>query len=208
MRSGLVVIGVVIAVLGAGLVLTLFILSGGQSVTTQYRPQDPSLSPGFSQNWIVPGPIGGSGSMSVSWTSSSSAGVALWPTSTCTAPGGFCPTGVPLLNWTAAEFGQGTVSSASGSAYILIVTNSGNTDLRFTGLISVTYSPGSAVPDWSWGLIAAGGIVLLTIGGVALFLGLYLPTGVYRDPDAGPVAIRHPSLPPDDPELDSSEEPP
>lgn len=200
--------GVVLVVLGAGLVLTLFILSGGQSTTLQLRPQDPSLSPGLSQDWIVPGPIGGSGSVSISWTSTGPAGVALWPTTTCTAPGGFCATGVPLLNWSAAELGQGTVSSASGSAYILIVTNSGNNDLRFSGLISVTYSPGSPVPAWSWGLIAAGGIVLLTIGGVALFLGLYLPTGVYRDPDAGPVAIRHPSLPPDDPELDSYEESP
>ena len=133
MRTGLVVVGVVLVVLGAGLVLTLFILSGGQSITTQLRPQDPSIAPGHPQDWIVPGPIGGSGSISVSWTSSFPAGVALWPTTTCTAPGGFRPNGVPLLNWTAADFGQGTVSSVSGSAYILIVTNSGNTDLRFSG---------------------------------------------------------------------------
>ncbi|MGA8605057.1 MAG: hypothetical protein WB788_08390 [Thermoplasmata archaeon] len=207
-RTGLVVIGVVLVLLGAGLVLTLFILSGGSTTTAQFRPQDPNLSPSSSQDWIVPGPIGGSGSVSVSWTSTGPAGVALWPTTTCTAPGGFCPTGSPLINWTAAEQGQGTVSSASGSAFLLIVTNSGNNDLRFSAVISVSYTPASPVPAWSWGLIAAGGIVLITIGGIALFLGLYLPTGVYRDPNAGPVAIRHPSLPPDDPELESSEESP
>lgn len=193
-------IGILLAVLGAGLVLTLFFLSTGPSTTTQIRPEDPSLSPGAPQSWVVPGPTGGSGTITLSWTASAAADVNLWPATTCASPGGFCPTGVPALNWSNSLSGKGTLASATGATYILIVSDPGGAPLRFQGVVSVTYTPGTPVAAWSWGLIAAGGIALLTIGGIAIFLGLYLPPGVYRDPDSQPVARRHPSLPPDDPE--------
>src|SRR5208282_4755740 len=105
-RTGLVAIGVIIVVLGAGSILTLFLLSSGPSSTTQIRPEDPSLSPGFPQSWVVPGAVGGSGSIAITWTATSSADVNLWPATTCASPGGFCPTGVAALNWTKATSGS------------------------------------------------------------------------------------------------------
>ncbi len=206
-RTGLVAIGIVILVLGAGSILTLFLLSSGPSSTTKIQPEDPSLSPGFPQSWVVPGAVGGSGSISLSWTASSAADVNLWVATTCSAPGGFCPTGVAALNWTKSLSGSGTTATTSGSTYILIVDNPGASSLRFDGVVSVTYTPGTPVSPWSWALIAAGGIALLSIGGIALFLGLYLPTEVYRDADDPVVAVRHPSLPPEDPETEAFEDP-
>jgi hypothetical protein len=200
-----VAIGIVIALLGAGSVLTLFFLSSGPSTTTVYRPLDPNLRPGPPQSWVVPGATGGSGKISLTWTSSSIADVNLWPATTCSAPGGFCATGVPSLNWSKSISGSGTVSTSSGSTYILIVDDPGNTSLRFSAVVSVSYTPGTPVTPVIWALIAAGGIALLSIGGIAIFLGLYLPTGVYRDADGPTVAVRHPSLLPDDPDTEAFE---
>lgn len=208
MRTGLVVLGIVIAVLGVGLFLTLFFLAEGPSTTTQIRPEDPSVLHNVSQSWILPGPVAGRGSVSLSWTTSALAEVDLWGATPCTAPGGFCPSGPALLNWTSSVSGKGTVSSASGATFVLMVTNHGNIPLRFAAVVSVTYTPGTPVTTWIWALIAAGGMALLAIGGIALFLGLYLPGGVYHDPDAEMVAVRHPSLLPDDPESDLREGPP
>jgi hypothetical protein len=205
-RTGLVILGVVIAVLGAGLFISLFFLFQGPSTTSQIRPEDPNLSPNSNQSWVLPGPAAVTGTVSLSWTTSAGADVALWPAITCTAPGGFCPTGVAVLNWTLATAGTGTVNSASGATFILIVTNPGHASLRFAAVVSVTSSPGTTITPWVWVLIAAGGVALLAIGGIALFLGLYLPGGVYRDPDAEMVVVRHPSLPPEEFEADPGED--
>jgi len=208
-RTGLVVIGIVIAALGGGLVLTLFAISGGATTTTtQYHPEDPGLASGASDSWVVPGAATGSESISVSWSTTALANVGLWAATTCSAPGGFCPTGAAALNWSMMTSGKGGISAGSGATFLLVATNPGTGPMKFTGLVSVTDTPNSPVPTWSWGLIAAGGIALLAIGGIAVFLGLYLPGGVYEHPDAGPRAVRHPSLPPEEPDFEAEDNPP
>jgi hypothetical protein len=201
-RTGLVVLGIVIAVLGAGLILTLFFLSGGPVNSSQISLEDPGLAAHSNQSWVVSGPTPGSGSVTLSWTTSAAANVSLWPVTTCLGPFGPCQTGPAALSWSLATTGKGTVSPSNASAYILLVTNPGNSPLRFSGAVSVSYGPGTPLTAWSWGVIAIGGITLLAIGGIALFLGLFLPGGVYQDPDGEVVAVRHPSLPPEDPEPD------
>jgi hypothetical protein len=202
-RTGLVVIGAVIALLGAGLIVTLFFLSGGPTITNHTTFEDPGIAPYSNQSWAVPGPTPGSGSVTLSWTMSGLANISLWPATTCAKPMGSCPTGPAALSWTLADSGNGSVSPSDSSTYILQATNPANNTLRFSAVISASYSSGSPLSSWSWGLIATGGIALLAIGGIALFLGLFLPGGVYQDPDGEVVAVRHPSLPPE--EYDSDE---
>jgi len=207
-RTGLVLIGTVLAVLGGGLVLSLFFLSGGPASTTQTTFTDPGLPAHHNQSWALPGPPN-SGSVSVSWTTTSAANVSVSSATSCVSPSGFCPTGPPSLNWTAVVSGKGTIDPADASDYLLTVSNPGSSPLRFTAVVSISYNTGTPISAWIWGLIATGGIALLTIGGIALFLGLFLPGGVYRDPDAALTARRHPSLPPDEPEFDELDhEPP
>jgi hypothetical protein len=205
-RTWLVVLGVVIAALGTGLILTLFALSPGTAITTRFTVVDPTLGGHLNQTWVVPG--SGAGSIAVTWTTSSGANVSLWSAVSCSAPTGFCPTGMAALSWSLASSGTGTVSSPNASTYILVVTNPASAPLRFDGTVSVTYGPNPILPTWSWGLIALGGLALLVIGGIAVFLGVFLPGGVYRDPDAEMVAVRHPSLEPEEFDTESDEGPP
>lgn len=206
MRTGLVAVGAAIAVLGAGLIVTLFFLSGGPVTSSQISFEAPSLTGHSNQTWVLSGPNPGSGSVTLSWSTSTVANVSLAPAANCAGPMGACPTGPPDLSWVLATSGKETVAPSDASVYILLVTNPGNSPLKFSAVVSVTSSSGSPLSVWSWGWIATGGVALLAIGGIALFLGLFLPGGVYRDPDGELEAVRHPSLPPE--ELDSDPDEP
>jgi len=207
-RTWLVVLGLVIAVLGAALILTLFALSQSSATTTQFTPQETGLGAHLNQTWVVPAPAPGAGSIGLSWTATPAANVSLWPATPCSNPLGFCPTGTAALSWSSAASGKGTVSSAVSSTYVLVLVNPGSGPLKFSGVVTVIYGSGPVLPVWSWGLIALGGLALMAIGGIALFLGLFLPGGVYRDPDAEMVVTRHPSLPPENPEADQEQDAP
>jgi hypothetical protein len=201
-RTGLVVIGAAIAVLGAGLIVTLFFLSGGPVNSSNISFEAPSLAGHSNQTWVISGPSPGTGSVTLSWSTGTVANVSLTPAAACVGPMGSCPTGPPDLGWVLATSGKETVSPSDASLYILLVTNPGNNALRFSAVVSVTSSSPSPLTVWSWGLIATGGVALLAIGGISLFLGLFLPSGVYRDPDGELEAVRHPSLPPEEFDLD------
>jgi hypothetical protein len=207
-RTGLVVLGTLIAVIGAGLIIVLFVLSGGSTTSSRTSFADPALSGHSNQTWTIAGPPWSGGSISIVWTTSADANVTLIPATSCVGPSGFCPVGPAVLNWTMATSGKGTVASTNASLYVLRVMNSGGNPLTFSAQVSVTYSPGVPFGMWIMVTIIAGGVTLLVIGGVALFLGLFLPGGVYRDADAETEVERHPSLPPEESGPAHGEQPP
>ena len=104
-----------------------------------------------------------------------------------------------MFNWTLSLSGKGTDSSATSSAYILEVTNPGNGPIKFSAVVSVSYQPGGPLPTWAWGLIGLGGVVLLAIGGISVFLGFFLPGGVYRDSDEEETLVFPPDYIPEEP---------
>jgi hypothetical protein len=192
-RTGLVVVGIAIAVIGGGLFFTLFFISGGPTSTTRLSFDNPDI-PGHS-SWVeVISPSTTSAiSIGLSWSTSEPANVSLTPASACTNNSlGVCPSGPPLFNWTYATSGHATSNSVNAAAYILAVTDPWAGTLRFTGVVSVSTPAGSLFPTWAWGLIALAGVVLLGIGGIALFLGLFLPGGVYRNPPEETIRTRPP----------------
>ena len=207
MRTWLVVIGVVVAGLGAGLILTLFALSPGPATVTQFAVIAPDIPAHENQSWFVPGPASGGGSITVVWNSSADTNVSLFLATTCVSPIGFCATGHPALTWLMSTTGKGTTSSSTAPAYILVASNPAADPIRFSGSVSVTYGRAPVLPTWSWGVIALGALVLMVIGGIALFLGLFLAGDVYKDPDAEMEAVRHPSLPPEEFDSEPEDEP-
>ena len=183
MRPWLVILGSIIAVIGAGLIVSLFFLSSGPVTTTQYNIDNPSVAP--HSNWVqvISRSISTQSSVSISWATTGLANVSLTPAAPCSSPLGVCPTGPPVLNWTLVESGKGSGASSSVSQYLLKVMNPGDSPFRFSSVVSVNYNPGSPLPVWSLGLILLAGIILLAIGGIAVFLGLFLPGGVYEEPE-------------------------
>jgi hypothetical protein len=197
-RPWLVVLGSIIAVIGVGLVISLFLLLGGTVTTGQFRIDNPAIGP--HSNWVevVSRPISTQSSVSISWTTTAPANVTLTPAAPCSSVLGVCPTGPPVLNWTLVQSGKGTGASGNVSQYLLEVRNPGASTIAFTGVVSVNYNPNPPLPVWSLGLILVAGIILLAIGGIAVFLGLFLPTGVYdepEDPSLGPFEPPPPEPP-------------
>ncbi|HYB78657.1 MAG TPA: hypothetical protein VEG66_02720 [Thermoplasmata archaeon] len=198
MRTGLVVVGAALAVIGGGLFFTLFVISGGPASTTRLSFDNPDIPGHVSWPEVIARSTTSSASISLVWSTNAPANVSLTPAGPCNSSLGVCPIGPPLFTWTQALSGKESGTSANASAFILVVANPGTVTLEFTGTVSVGYTPGSPLPPWAWGLIALGGVVLLAMGGIALFLGLFLPGGVYRDPPGSTMRLRPPPDPPDE----------
>jgi len=197
-----VVLGTVIAVIGGGLIVTLFAFVGGPTNTSQLTFENPALTPHTVLTEVIVPSTTATASVGLSWTTSAPANVTLTPATPCATAPGACPTGPPVFNWTLSVTGKGTDSSASASAYILEVANPQNGPIKFSAVVSVGYHPGGALPAWAWGLIGLGGVALLAIGGISVFLGFFLPGGVYSGSEEGPELTYPPDYVPDNPDDD------
>lgn len=181
MRGGLFVAGVAIAVVGAGLMASLFFLPGTPTDTRYTSVSIADLSANATRSWMVSEETTFSGTLVLSWNSSAPVTVEFSKTSTCPIGSGLCPAGRPIIAWYGNLTGVRTLTGPVGSTYLLSVTNSGTSTLSFIGTVVESYNvptPSQAVPAWA--LITLGGLVLLGIGAIATFLGLFLPSGVYR----------------------------
>jgi len=194
-RTGLVILGSVIAIIGAGLIVTLFFLSGGPTTTSHFSFDDPGLSPHTDLPEVFALSSSSHVTVGLSWSSSGPANVSLTPAAPCTGSIGACPVGPPVFNWTLNLSGKGSVT-ANATEYILLVTNPGPGPIKFSAVVTVDYQAGAPLPAWGWGLIAIGGLTLLVIGGIAVFLGLFLPGGVYGPPGEPPDPLDGPEPPP------------
>jgi len=201
-RTGLVVIGAALAVIGGGLFVTLFVGYGGPTSTTQSSFENPGIPP--HQPWpaLITSPTS-SASISLVWSTNIPANVSLTPAVPCHSSLGVCPVGPPLFAWNLTVSGKESGAPGPATTFILEVVNPGGGTLAFMGTVSLGYSSGSPLPTWAWALIALAGVALLAMGGIALFLGLFLPGGVYRNPPGSTDHLRPPLEP-----LDEDEPPP
>ncbi len=186
MRTRLIAAGVAVAVVGAGLLLALFYLPPVPTDTRTHDLAVSSLGPNATQAWTVSNFAATTGSMTLSWSSLGRVAVSLWKTTTCPVGTGVCPQGPAIVSWSANLSGHWSYSGSVPGQYLLTVTNVGSSALSFVATLTETYqvpTPSQVVPAWA--LIAIGGLVLLGIGGVAVFLGLFLPGDVYRPPRYG-----------------------
>lgn len=181
MRSGLLVAGAAVAIVGAGLMVSLFFLPGVPTNTRYSSVSIADLAPNTTRSWPITESPAISATLSLTWSAGSTVSVSLWRASTC--GGATCPASPALAVWNANVSGTWSFDGTVGSLVLLSVTNFGHATTTFTGAVTETYvvaSPSQVVPAWA--LITIGGLFLLGIGGVAIFLGLFLEPGVYRPP--------------------------
>jgi len=207
-RPGLVVVGAVIAALGCGLIATLFLLASAPAVTNQLSVRNLVVGSQSSYSQEITPVSSSSGSIGVTWSTTAPANVTLTPEAPCATSQGMCPTGPPALEWTQVTSGKGTDPSVNSSIYLLEVVNPGVVELKFSATLTLAYHPPSPLPTWGWGVIAGGALVLIAIGGVAVFLGLFLPPGVYQDHSADVPIRRTTDAPPEPPADESDQHPP
>ena len=190
MRPWLFTAGVGIAVIGAGLMVSLFFLPAPPLDTRSSSVSITDLGATATRTWEIPEATAYSGTLLLGWNASAPVSVSLRQAVPCATLGADCPANRPLVSWTGNVSGLWSFQGAIGSNYFLSVSNFGHAGLSFSGGLTESYvvpTPSQAVPAWA--LILLGGLVLLSIGGLATFLGLFLEPGVYgpgRPRDPGP----------------------
>ena len=182
MRPGLLIVGIVIAVVGAAVLSSIFFLPSATTETRLGSVYVPQLGPGQSYTSLVEGTNVSSGTLIVGWTATDNVSVQVYRTAPCSAPIGVCATGPPVVRWASNVSGHWSTTEALSFPMIFAVTDPGQVMISLQGIVFETYQVGG-VPTWAVLALIAGGGVLVGIGGLAVFLGLFLRGGIYPRPD-------------------------
>ena len=178
-RTRLVAVGLAIALVGGGLVAAV-VLGAGSGTTTVTTSISAGISPGGTDNWTVNLTPTSSGALTLAWTSSAPANVSLWQAAPCGSGSGTCPSGPALAVWPASQGGRWSATGSIAGLYILSATNAATGRITFAAAETESYpSADRMFSDAVAWLIIVGAGLLLTLGGIAVFLGLFLPSGVY-----------------------------
>jgi hypothetical protein len=185
-RTGLLVTGAAVAAIGAGVLLASLTFSSGPT-STQVDPVTlPSLGGHAYYEQQLIGVNESAASVTLQWAASQKLVVNVYPSVSCPHISGVCPSGTPIASWW-ADSGRWSSSGSISFPLFLNLSNSNGSAVSFSGLFIESYSLSSlANPTWNLFLPLIGAVVLIAIGGVAIFLGLFLPTGVYAR--RGPAA--------------------
>lgn len=173
-------IGVAFALVGGSLIASFYFISSGMPSAASSTPVQLSVPSG--QTWDDPlsGLSSGSGTIGLSWTSSGFANVTLSKAVTCPGGSGLCPSDPPLAAWSSAARGAWSQGGSFSTTYVLTVTNAQNRALNFSATFDESrMTSGFGLPTTTWVLLTIGSILLLGTGAVGVFLGLFLPGGIY-----------------------------
>jgi hypothetical protein len=187
-RTGLVAIGVALTVVGAGVSLAAF-LEGPATSQTQLAPFSVSSLPaGAATTDVLWMQNTSSGSLEIDWVSATPMNVTFYLGGVCQMSERICPAKNAITSWTDSSVGRWTIAGVLTFPYLLNFDNVGGKRANVTGSAVETYSTGAvAPPTWAFVAELAGGISCISIGAVALYLGLFLRDGVYADPVVGPL---------------------
>ena len=124
-----------------------------------------------------------SATLTINWTSTGPVTVSWYATTSCSTPPHTCAVNPPLDSWSGEKSGRWSASGASGTRYLLYVEAWPTTDngtVNFTATFNERYRASDlSLPTLAFAVTLAGGALLAGMGAVAVYLGLFLPTGVY-----------------------------
>lgn len=181
-RPGLVFTGGVLALLGVATIATFSFLATTSHNTTEFVTPPLAYAGHASGATLLTGSDTGSGSLSVGWHSSSSLNVSLYSAPGCRVATVACASGPALAGWAVTTSGNWSTHGSLAFPFLVVWSSvgplGGNITVSGTETTDVVVSP----PLLTTLLIDGAGGVLAVIGGVAIFLGLFLRGGVYAGP--------------------------
>ena len=180
MRPGLVAVGVVLVALGAiSAVLVLPDFVGAANTPHAATGQAPvNLPSGASQLLPINGTDTTSGSFTLSWSAAAPLNVTLYERGSC-SPGDYpCILGNTADHWADVESGSFSAQGAVAYPYLIELDNLNPTPT--TSLIQWTQHTEDSPFSLLTAVVLLLSVLLLAIiGGLVLFLGLFLRGGVY-----------------------------
>jgi hypothetical protein len=193
-RTGLILIGLSLAVVGAGVIAAVVIPVPSPPVTETRSASLQNFTSGSWQYDLLHTVSASTASEYLNWSASGgNMSVSLSHAVACGSSLGWCEQGAPLVTWTNNASGTWKGAGPATALYVLAFRSDiPNGSVDFSAEFGETYRTlGPALPLAPFALAVAGGGVLLGIGGLATYLGLFLPSNALA-----------PSGHPGDPELD------
>lgn len=185
-RLGLVALGVAFAVLGAAVLVAVIDPVDDPMLTRSSNVAIDALPAGSWRTVIVNASSASPATISIGWNSTGEVIVAWYATAPCSTPPSYrCKTSPALASWGPTQrSGYWSATGDSGPAYMLSVETSPSASVNFTAEFTERYrSSDLSLPLVAFAVTVAGGSILAGVGGVLLYLGLFLPSGVYAPYD-------------------------
>ena len=153
------------------------------------------LAPSTNATILLHAVATGDGSANIAWNASAPAVVYWYAEAPCNPPPGWCFEGGALANWSGMLGGQWSWQGNVASLYCLYIVDKADRSVNITASFAESYPTSThrlPLVPFLWTM--AGGSLLLGVGGMAVYLGVFLPAGVYSTPAAVP---RDPNADPD-----------
>jgi hypothetical protein len=183
-RTGLAFTGVAVALIGVGVLLVAFGLSSGPSGSLVEGVNAPHIAGDSNYTHVIPASLQKSASVVYAWSSTRSVQVYLYVAAGCpnNTAGYVCPGGPALKTWW-SDTGVWSWTGSVSEPWLLIVVNPNSTAASYNSTLVESYPAMTAFGSgWNLFVLLIGSIVLIGIGALALFLGLFLRGGVYGPP--------------------------
>ena len=206
MRTGLVAVGTAFAVVGAAVIVGILDPGDNPTVTRTSSATVDGLAGGSWRPFVLPAYASDPASVTVQWYATTGllnvpaqVNVSLYAARMC--PGAEPCAELPALAaWNGSGPGLWSTSGTSGPMYMLFVDCVGgnNVSVNFTATLVEQYRAGArSLPLVPFAFTMVGGGLLTGVGAVALYLGLFLPAGVYAPLDPPDPADDGPEDPSD-----------
>jgi hypothetical protein len=204
-----VAIGVVFAILGGAVLVAVIDPADDPAVTRNSNIAIDALPAGSWRTFNITATSASPATVSITWNSTGAVLVSWYAAGPCATPPHVCAELPALSTWGPPErSGSWTATGASGSAYILYVETSPSAPVNFSAFFAEHYRTSQlSLPIVPFAITLAGGAILVGVGGVLLYLGLFLPSGVYASYDE-PDDAREPPESPSEPATSPPSGPP
>jgi hypothetical protein len=184
-RKGLLIVGIGVAIVGSTFIATIISLPPPPSQMSAATLDVPYLLDNSTATSRISPASAPSANIYLSWVSDYPIAVSLYDRLPCAPQGPSCTPTAPLVSWTRNASGNWSSSGGIDLPVYVVLTNNGSTPATVSGTIVATYVPSAPyLPTWSLIALVTGALVLLGIGAVAIFLGLFLRAGIYSHPSA------------------------
>jgi hypothetical protein len=179
MRPGLIVVGGLLCVLGAGVVSAFYLFPGPSYQQVERTGAPVGIAPSATANFSIVGLPGAVTRFDFQWGATPFASVAVYPAAACT--GGGCGV-APLVSWNASSGAHWTHAGSLAFPLVVLVHAPSNGSALFSYSAVTTVPAPPPMTGLTAILVDLAGGALLAIGGIAVFLGIFLRGNPYGPP--------------------------
>jgi len=185
-RTGLLAVGAAMAIVGAGVVAAITMPFAAPDTSRSSQSWDFVVPPESLKTYNITATPGDSASVRFAWNSTVATKVVWYSAGPCSPTPNWCVSGI-LASWNGNTTGKWTVSGVPPTGYRVQIVDSGSAPVSFSGqFVESVSEPSHHLPMVPFAFVLSGGSILIGLGGLSIYLGLFLPSGTFGPRVSGP----------------------